>query len=38
MQEIDQEPIGPDEGFPVIDADTTRPAVAAEVLGLLTSS
>jgi predicted kinase len=38
MQEIDQEPIGPDEGLPRIGADTTRPAVVAEVLGLLTST
>ncbi|HEX5042037.1 MAG TPA: AAA family ATPase [Candidatus Polarisedimenticolaceae bacterium] len=35
MQEIDQEPIAPDEGLPVIEADTTRREVVEEVVAAL---
>jgi len=35
MQEIDLEPIAPDEDLPVIDADTTRPRVVQEVAAAL---
>jgi predicted kinase len=35
MQEIDLEPIASDEGLPVLEADTTRPAVVDEVTAAL---